>query len=440
MKHIETDIAWLKNIPKHWKVDRLKDCCSKITGGGTPKSSTSEFWDDGNIIWVTPTDFSKTNSKFISDSVKKITELGLQKSSANKLPKGTVIMSSRASIGDVKIAETELTTNQGFVSYIPSYKLDNNFLYYLISCQLGEYFLNIASGTTFMEISRKMASLEYIPLPPKQEQIAIANYLDKACERIDEIIKIKEDQIKTNDSIKKSQVFKLCTQGINKGIKFKDVDGQYVKKIPSHWEFGKLKRGCKSIDTGGTPKSSESAYFIDGTIKWYAPDCFEDSMVLSKPKKLINRIALEKNEIKLYAENSIYFVAVGATAGKVGIIKEPSSCNQQINILKTNYKLHPEFLFYHLKIIEKEIIRFAQYTTLPILNQSKTGYIEICYPPLNEQLEIVNRLHIIFDNTRKTKNTLEEQIKTLKSYRKSLIHECVTGKKQIAKAIETIKN
>lgn len=423
-------MEWIGNIPEHWRIDRLKDISKNVVGGGTPKSSIKEYWDEGEINWVSPTDFGKSTEKYISNSEKKITQLGLSKSSANLLPEGTIIMSSRASIGDVKIADCNLSTNQGFVSFITDYKIHNNYLYYIIKGFLGDYFSNIASGTTFMEISRRMVKLENIPLPPISEQQAIATYLDKACMRIDRIIEIKQKQLEKIEELRKSEIYYCCTKGLNSSVTFKKTTRSYIKEIPKHWKIEKLKRGCERIDTGGTPKTENSENFINGTIKWYAPDCF-GSMILDKPKKMINEVALKNNEIKIYPKNSIFFVGVGATAGKVSITEEPASCNQQINILQTNHKLLPRFLLYHLKVIEKEIIKFAQYTTLPILNQSKTGYIDICFPPLKEQKEIVEYLDNFQSNSIELESKLKSQIKTLKSYRKSLIHECVTGKKQV---------
>ena len=126
---------WLNGLPEHWKFDRIKDVCEKITGGGTPKSSISKYWVDGEITWISPTDFGKQKgTKYITTSEKKITVLGVQKSSATFLPEGTVIMSSRASIGEPKIAGKEITTNQGFISYITNHKLHNNFLFYCPIC------------------------------------------------------------------------------------------------------------------------------------------------------------------------------------------------------------------------------------------------------------------------------------------------------------------
>jgi len=207
-----SDIEWLGNIPEHWKVDRLKDVCERITGGGTPKSSISEYWDDGDIIWISPTDFgNQKGTKYITNSEKKITELGVQKSSAKFLPEGTVIMSSRASIGEPKIAGKEVTTNQGFISYISNYRLHNNFLFYCIEGQLGSYFQSIASGTTFMEISRRMASVENIPLPPIQEQKAIAEHLDESITKIKKIESFIKFQIETLQAYRKSLIHECVT-------------------------------------------------------------------------------------------------------------------------------------------------------------------------------------------------------------------------------------
>jgi type I restriction enzyme S subunit len=423
---------WVINLPKHWKADRIKDVCENVVGGGTPKSSISEYWDDGEIIWISPTDFSKQKGeRLITESEKKITQLGMEKSSATLIPEGTVVMSSRASIGEPKIAAKEITTNQGFISFIAGHKVHNLFLFYCIEGQLGEYFAKIASGTTFMEISRRMAKQELIPLPPLPEQKAIADYLDKACARIDRIIAIKEEQLRKIDSMLYSAIYRACTKGIKKPTHYSEADIGHIKSYPSHWQIKKIKRGCFHIDTGGTPKSSEPEYFENGTIEWYAPECIGEGLDISTPKKMVNIKALEDNEIKLYPENSVFFVGVGATAGKVGVVKKPSSCNQQINILQTNYKLIPEFLAYQLKILEKEVIKFAQYTTLPILNQAKTGAVLITFPPRDEQLEIVEYLNNYSDKLSLTKDKIREQIKKVKKYRKSLIHECLTGKKQV---------
>ena len=180
---------WLTSLPSDWKADRLKDIVPRIVGGGTPSSSNPDFWEDGNIVWVTPTDFSSAEGiDTIADSDRKITLEGLQSSSAVLVPKGAVIMASRATIGAVRIAATELSTNQGFISFVCDDKiLHHRFLYYVIEGFLGDYFAEIAPRTTFAEISRGSAKQEPIGFPKIAEQILINKYLDHCCNAIDAV-------------------------------------------------------------------------------------------------------------------------------------------------------------------------------------------------------------------------------------------------------------
>ena len=112
-----------------WSIKRINDF-AEIVAGGTPSTSVDEYWN-GNIGWITPADLSNYKYRYISNGERNITELGLKKSSACLLPKNTVLLSSRAPIGYVAIAETELATNQGFKNLISDEeKVDYRFIYY----------------------------------------------------------------------------------------------------------------------------------------------------------------------------------------------------------------------------------------------------------------------------------------------------------------------
>lgn len=177
---------WLISLPSDWMADRLKDIVPRIVGGGTPSSSNPDFWD-GDMVWITPTDFSTADGNDeIATSERKITLAGLQSCSAVMVPKGAVIMASRATIGAVRIAATELATNQGFITFVcDERRLHNRFLYYVIEGFLGEYFAEIAPRTTFSEISRGAAKQEHIGFPELTEQKRIAEFLDLCCRAID---------------------------------------------------------------------------------------------------------------------------------------------------------------------------------------------------------------------------------------------------------------
>ncbi|GAA7792848.1 hypothetical protein HpBT0238_04660 [Helicobacter pylori] len=162
----------LKGFNQAWQRVRLGDI-AEIIGGGTPSTQITSFWN-GSINWFTPTEIGIT--KYVYKSQRTITPLGLKKSSAKLLPIGTILLTSRASIGDCAILKEVATTNQGFQSLIPLEKINNEFLYYLI-LTLKNKLLKLASGSTFLEVSPNKIKNLLIPLPPLNEQIAIANIL-----------------------------------------------------------------------------------------------------------------------------------------------------------------------------------------------------------------------------------------------------------------------
>ncbi|MFZ5922101.1 MAG: restriction endonuclease subunit S [Chloroflexota bacterium] len=157
-----------------WEVKRLGEI-AEIVSGGTPSTRIAEYWN-GDIDWCTPTDITSTEGKYLTHTEKRITEAGLKNSSANLLPKGALLLCSRATIGEVKIATDRICTNQGFKSLICSDQVNNEFLYYII-LTLKPKLLEKGIGSTFLEISKKDTAAIEINLAPFEEQTAIAEIL-----------------------------------------------------------------------------------------------------------------------------------------------------------------------------------------------------------------------------------------------------------------------
>jgi type I restriction enzyme S subunit len=155
-----------------WEVKKLGEVC-EVIGGGTPSTFSSTFWN-GNIKWFTPTEVGMT--KYLFESRRTITQLGLNNSSANILPVNSILLTSRAGIGDLGILKTVACTNQGFQSLICKSDANYEFIYYLMHTKKNDL-LNNASGSTFLEISpNKVKSLE-VSIPSLAEQTRIANIL-----------------------------------------------------------------------------------------------------------------------------------------------------------------------------------------------------------------------------------------------------------------------
>ena len=181
-------------IPKGWEVKTIADI-GDVISGGTPSTKNEEYYG-GNISWITPKDLSGYDRKFISRGERSITELGLQKSSAKLLPKGTVLFSSRAPIGYVAIASQSVCTNQGFKSVVTNERADPLFVYYLLKHN-REYIERLGSGTTFKEVSGKVMQSVKVRVPQDVHyQKKIASILDSLDSQI-ETNKQINDNLKT---------------------------------------------------------------------------------------------------------------------------------------------------------------------------------------------------------------------------------------------------
>lgn len=180
-----------QKIPEGWSVKKISDLGS-VVSGGTPDTNNPEYWD-GDVLWVTPSEVSNLSNRFLYSTERKITEKGLKESSAKLLPINSLIICTRATIGDCCINEVPMCTNQGFKNIIVK---NNNvdFLYYLITKNKNEL-IRKACGSTFLEISKKDIDNLKFAIPPLPEQEKIAGILgtwDEAIEKLSGLIEQKK--------------------------------------------------------------------------------------------------------------------------------------------------------------------------------------------------------------------------------------------------------
>ena len=186
-----------------------------------------------------------------------------------------------------------------------------------------------------------------------------------------------------------------------------------------------MKYVINKIQTGTTPSTSNSKYF-NGNIDWFNPKDLNNE-ILTKSEKTISEQAILNNEIKLFEDDAVLIVGIGATTGKTSYLTKKATFNQQITGFKSKENYN-KYLFYQIKTFSKVFLNIANYTTLPILNNEFFKAFILILPPLPEQQKIVSYIEEKISKIDNLIQLQQKQIEKLKEYKTSLIDEVVTGK------------
>lgn len=219
-----------------WPKVRLGDCCT-VVSGATPKTDKPEYWD-GDIKWVTPKDVSKLDQPYLFDTPDRITRSGFESCSTTMLPAGSVLVTSRAPIGNIAINAEPMCTNQGFKSLIPGKNVDALYLYFCMK-QESQRLADLGNGATFKEVSKKIVEDFEILLPPLAEQKRIAAILDKA------------------DSLRRKRAQAIALADDFLRAIFLDMFGDPVTN-PKGWPVGTIRDLVASVNYGTSSKADEA--------------------------------------------------------------------------------------------------------------------------------------------------------------------------------------
>lgn len=431
VKYKKTGLDWMPEVPEHWEVRRTKNIGNIVTGA-TPASDTTEFWD-GNINWITPAEFG--NEMYISNSVRKITKEGLDSCNTTLVPKGSVVLSTRAPIGSMVVADIELCTNQGCKTIVPT-NIDNLFLFYFLSIQ-GKILNSLGNGTTFKELSLRSLKDFKIPVPPLSEQAAIVQYIKAKEEKINLFIQKKQRFIELLKEQRQRIIAHAVTKGTNEKVKLKQTSIEGLSEIPQHWEVRRLKNVSKTISKGTTPSTIGSETTEEGEIRFLrAENLYENKITLTstfyidkETDELLFRSRLETNDVLL--------VIAGATHGRTGIVTEdilPANTNQAVCFIRPE-NVFPEFLLLWLQtnFIRSQIWLNATQAAQPNLAMGKISTFYILYPPIEEQKQIVSHIKTETATIDTAIAKAEREIELIREYKEAMIAEAVMGKSLIYK-------
>lgn len=186
-----------REIPDGWRNGTLEDL-GEIVAGGTPSTNHPEYYSENGIAWITPNDLSNSNDKYITHGERDISEIGLNNSSARLMPKGTVLLTSRAPIGYLGIAASEVCTNQGFKSIVPNGKFGSEFIYHTVE-KMIVYLKSLGTGSTFKEISKTVVTGVKIVIPDESIVKRFEDMVSGICDKLRVMEKESKELISLRD-------------------------------------------------------------------------------------------------------------------------------------------------------------------------------------------------------------------------------------------------
>ena len=342
-----------KEFQEEWEKTKFGDIAI-VVGGGTPDTNTSQYWN-GKIQWFTPSEIGR--NKYVYNSVRTISEEGLNKSSAKLLPIGTILLSSRATVGECSINKKECTTNQGFQSLIPKENISNEFVYYLIQTKRKDL-IRKSCGSTFLEISANEVRKIVVSIPTIKEQDKIAKLLS-----------LLDERIATQNKI----IDKL--QSLIKGITQKIVRNNMPNvRLTECLE-------CKSSTL------QESEVCEQGTYPVYGA-----------------------NGIVGYLDNyntegeAVYIIKDGSGVGTVSYVTGKCSATGTLNTLQAKEGYSLQYLYYLLKVFNFEPYKTGM--AIPHIYFKDYGKAKVFCPSYTEQLQYARLLSAIESKLSIEKNIL----------------------------------
>lgn len=425
----DSGIEWIGEIPEGWEIRKIKNNFM-IYAGATPKSEKAEYWD-GGIPWITPADF-KTTDKYVSYGRKSLTALGYDSCGTTLVPAGSIIFSKRAPVGSVVIAKNTLCTNQGCLACIPNDAVNSTYFYYCMSI-FTEQFELVSAGTTFKEIAASTFASFLLPCPPLSQQNEIVNFLDKESSRIDSMLSKTISSIEEYKKLKQAVITQAVTKGVRGEREMKDSGVEWIGAIPKDWGRTKIKMIASFFNGDRTSRYPQPSDFVDSGVAFLTSRNIDsDEVDLSETKYITDDKYKSLSGAKIQIDDIIF--CLRGSVGKCAI-NRTLSCGTVASSLATirPKDIYPEYLLYFLlsNIASTQTTIFMNGTCAANLSAESVGNYYITLPISAEQKEIANYLDAKCAEIDGSIAKKEQLVKELESYKKSLIYEVVTGKREV---------
>jgi type I restriction enzyme S subunit len=417
-RYRDSGVEWLGEVPEHWEVRRNLGVFHERKECNQPGAELLSVTVSQGIIHQSEITAKKDSS---NDDKSKYKVVKVGDLAYNKM---------RAWQGAIGISGYDGIVSPAYVVLSPRHRRLSKYFHYLYRTP---QFITEANRLSY-GLCDDMNSLRYehfktsySPIPPDPEIDRIVAFLDRKTAEIDALIAKKQRQIELLDEQKAILINRAVTRGLDPKVKFKSSGIEWIGDIPEHWDVKSLKRVSTKVSTGRTPANVAHAHEIPDGVTWYTPGDFRDTGFLDSSER---RAKSTKAEIvETFPAGSIFYIGIGATLGRVNLSRHEAGCNQQINVIEIDTDKHSrEYILRLLESGREFIFSSSDFTTLPILNRSKTAALLVTAPPKDEQESIGNYCAGLIGQVQAAKAQVKDQIQTLQILRSTLIAHAVTGK------------
>lgn len=431
-------------LPEGWSTKSLGEL-AQVVSGGTPSRNVPYFWDEGTIPWVTPTDITATQGKYISDSKDKITKLGLMGCSASLLPSGSILMTSRATLGEAKISKMAACTNQGFKSLVAKPGISTEFLYYQLQRTKQQY-ARFGSGSTFLEVGKRDTDAFPVLIPGEANQRKIAEVLSL----IDTQIEATETLIAKQERVRAGLMQDLFTRGVDEQGQLRPPCEQAphlyhqteLGRLPLGWEVKSVANVTESVIDGPFGSNLKSEHYVDEpgvrvvrlqNIQVGFYDNRDSAYVSERHALLLARFSVLPKDVLIASLGDDRFQAGRACC-------YPSDLGPAINkadcfrVRAERSQALPEFLMltFNSERMRPELTKLIQGVTRQRINVGNFKRLSVAMPDLSEQNAIVEG----FESATKPILELNAELSELQRLKSGLMQDLLNGKVPVTPLLE----
>ena len=430
----DSGVEWIGEIPKEWKTRKIKNVATLAGRIGWQGLTSNEYCEEGAYL-ITGINFK--NGIIEWDKCFHIPISRWEEATQIQIQEGDLLITKDGTVGKVAIAKDipgKTSLNSGVLLIRNNNECHTKFLFWLLNSEVfWKWFIIINAGnSTIIHLYQHSFENFSFPFPKLNEQKRVVDYLDKKCSKIDEIIEKQQAIIEKLKEYKLSVITEAVTKGLNPDVEMKDSGIEWIGKIPKKWKMVKLNSICDDIRNGYVGPTRN--ILVDDGVPYIQSLNVKDGTISFEKGKYFVSEEWGKQHPKVY-EGQIVIVQTG-DIGQVGLVKKNMNgynCHALIIVSLNTQYVFPSYVQYYFrsKPGKELLLETSTGALLPHLNSGRIKSTSIVSPNVIEQKNIAHYLDGFCEKIDNAVDKKEIIIERLKEYKKSLIYEVVTGKKEI---------